>query len=420
VKFDRVEPVDRVEVTYRVGPWELQCAWPQKFRAGDISTIIRITWLGVDPPRLVLSSTRLNILSGSAKSGVATAMRRIVKDAEGCDEIINFMAEDLLEWYRQSSTTRKPTPEPRTGPRWLIYPIWPADEGTIVAAATNSFKSMISVAVAAQATLGHEILRGNTRAPKPAPVLYCDWESTEEAFAERLYAILGGAGLPLEPCVAYRGKITIPLADAAEGIADEIGRHGYKGVIIDSLSAAVGGSLVDDELANQFWNAAAILRVPVLVMAHKSDEAIRRGHKRAFGSVMHENRPRMLWNAQREPDSTTVLWEVVSDNNTGRAGYKVAWEVGIDTEGEDDERRLESVTFQAVNPNDVRLAAKEGDTLADRIGYAIIENGPSTSKELAELVGTSDASVRAQLSRHSEVFTRHPDGTRWDLRRVNR
>jgi hypothetical protein len=406
--------IEQVEVTYRSGAWEIWCEWPQKTRHTEISTIIRVTWLGDAPPRLVLSSTRLNLLSDSGKGKIGTAMRRVDKSVT--DDLIHHIAEDLLAWYRQGGHTDLPKPENRPGQRWLLYPMWPADEGTIVAGGTNTFKSWIGVAAATQASIGHEILRGNTRHPKPTPILYCDWESNRAAFAERLKAVLAGAGLPLEPCVAYRGKLTVPLVDAAETLAEEIVRQGYGGVIIDSLSAAVGGSLVDDDLANQFWNAVAVLRVPALVMAHKSDEAIRRGHKRAFGSVMHENRPRMLWNAQREPGSSTVLWEVVSDNNTGRVGNKLAWRIDVDTVGDDEEQQLEAVTFQAVNPSDVRLAAREGDTLADRIAYAIVEEGPATSKELAEAVGATDASVRKILSRHGDMFGKSGDGMRWVLK----
>jgi len=413
VKFDRVEPIGQVEVTYRSGAWEIWCEWPQKTRRTDISTVLRVTWLGSDPPRLILSSTRLNLLSASGKTGITAAMRRVTKDVP--DDLIHSVAEDLLMWFRQAGTTTTPNPAPRVGTRHLLYPIWPSTGGTIVAGGTNSYKSWVALAAAVQVTLSAEVLRGNTRAPEPRQILYCDWETKEDTFAERLYAVLSGAGLPLEPCVAYR-HLTVTLADAAESLATEVARHQYAGVVIDSLSAACGGSLNDDDTAREFWNGVAMLRVPVFVTAHKSSEALRRGWKQPFGSVMHQNLPRVIWDATREPSSNLVVWENRNDNNSDQQGMKLAWKIDILNEGEEENRCVASATFQAVNPSDVRLATNEGDTLADRLAVAIIEHGPSTAKELASLVGTSDASVRNQLSRHVSTFTRHPDGVRWDLK----
>jgi len=413
VKGWDVLAVGDVDVTYKWTSWEIVATWPQRTRRSDISTVIKVTNNLTDPARLVLSSTRINLMSASAKNSIAVAMRKI--DPDRVDELVHDVCENLLDYFKQSGHTTQPTPKQREGERWLIYPMWPITQGTLVAAATNSFKSIVAVAAAVQATRGVEVLRGNTRATNRSPILYVDWEADEHDFGERLYAVLQGAGLPIEPCVAYR-HLYVPLADAAETLAEEIARNQYGGVVIDSLSAAAGGSLVDDELANQFWNAVSLLGVPALVTAHKSEEAIRRGTKRAFGSVMHQNRPRMIWDVRRDPNSTNVVWEVVNDNNTGRKGHKLAWRIDVNTEGADDTERLDSITFEAINPRDVRLAAKEGDTLQDRMVYAIVESGPMLTKELATNLGTSVGAVRTQLNRHLTVFAKHADGLRWDLR----
>ena len=75
---------------------------------------------------------------------------------------------------------------------------------------------------------------------------------------------------------------------------------------------------------------------------------------------------------------------------------------------------MDQVTFTAVNPNDVRQAPNEGETLSDRIARAILENGPLMHGELAIAVGTSEASIRHNLSRHKHMFMK--DNTcRWTL-----
>lgn len=409
----RVHAVDEVDVTYRWAAWEIVCTWPQRFRRSDVVSIVSVRYGAAEDTRLVLSPTRINLLSASAKTSLAATLRRV--DEDRVAELVNHVCANLLDYFAQSGETTTPTPRIRDGDRWLLYPLWPATGGTLVAAGTNSFKSLIGVAAAVQATCGVEVLAGNTRATTQTPVLFCDWEGTESDFAERLYAVLRGAGMPEEPCVAYR-HLRIPLVDAADTLADEIARRQYGGVVIDSLSAAAGGSLVDDELANQFWGAVSYLDVPALVMAHKSADKLARRRKGVFGSVMHENRSRMLWDAVRSPEESSVRWEVVSDNNTGRKGKLAAWRIDITTNGHDQNERLDSISFEGINPHDFQLAAKEGDTWADRMSYAIIEQGSMTSDELATAVGTSPSTVRKVLSRHSATFGKHADGVRWMLK----
>ena len=67
--------------------------------------------------------------------------------------------------------------------------------------------------------LGAELLQGNTRlAATPRPILVLDWEANTPSFAERLYAVLKGAGLPVEPCVAYKHP-NKPFIDVVDQIA---------------------------------------------------------------------------------------------------------------------------------------------------------------------------------------------------------
>lgn len=419
----QVVAIDNVEVVYNWAGWTLTCTWPQR-RSRSIETVVTVHAATLEPQhsddgddrtmaggqRLVMSASRLDL--HGAKTTLIRAMKAYDDDPV-ITEFVHEVAQDLLNWFRQSGATTYPTPGTREGDRWLLYPLWPSSMGTLVAAGTNSFKSLVAIGAAIQVTLGVDILSGNTRVTTTTPILYCDWEASEADFAERLYAVLNAYDLPIEPCVAYR-HLRVPLADAAETLAEEIKRNGYGGVVVDSLSAACGGSLVDDELANHFWNAVAYLDVPVLVTAHKSAEKLARGRKGVFGSVMHENRSRMLWDAQRSRNEPAVRWEVVSDNNTGLKGNRLAWRLDINKEGRDENERMVALSFHGMNPNDLRLAANEGDTLADRVAFAIIEQGPLMAGEIASAVGVGAGSIRKVLQRHADVFDKMDDG-RWGL-----
>lgn len=407
----QVTPIDGTEIRYTWTTWELVATWPQPGR--EIQSIVTILHTATDT--LAVGPTRINWLSNSQKTNLGQAMRRLETGNMETDTFIQHVSQDQYRRHRQAGTPTMPIPAPQDGSRWLAYPIWPSVGGTIVGAATNSFKSMIAVALALQIQLGTEILHGNTRATTEAPILYCDWETNQATFAERMHAILKGADLDITPSIAYL-KPRGPLSVVYDQLTDMIRREGYGGVILDSLSAGVGGSLIEDKLANEFWDAVEYLDTPALITAHKSEEAIRRGHKKVFGSVMHHNRPRMIWDAQRDSHNPMVRWEVVNDNNSGLLGKKLAWHVAVATVGEDENERLDSVTFAAKNPQDIRLAANEGDTIADRVAYWLTENGPHTSAEIADGLEMKPNNVRAQLSRHDSLFEKLPDGQRWTIK----
>ena len=76
-------------------------------------------------------------------------MRRVSKDTDA-DRIVHWIVEHLLDLYRTSGATTKPTPAPYLGDKFLNYPIWPAIGATLIVAASNSFKSFFVPAIAAK------------------------------------------------------------------------------------------------------------------------------------------------------------------------------------------------------------------------------------------------------------------------------
>ncbi len=411
---DWIQTTPGVEVVYRPGPWEIIAEWPQRSRRSDLTSVFRIRFLGAEPAKLVLSSTKIGLYSTTAKNHLAASMRKVPQaQVADVDLVVHTIVEHLLTAYRDLGAPIRPTPEPYPGDMFLNYPMWPAIGGTVLVAPSNSFKSFLVPAIAIQTSLGIEVLQGNTRlATQPKPIWVLDWEAGTPAFAERLYAILKGADLPIEPCIDYL-HLSQPFVEVADQIAAEARRKNYGGVILDSLSAAMGASLNEDEPANLFWDAIERINTPALVTAHKNKADTQRQRKGVFGSIMHQNRPRMVWDGTRETDSRLVRWECINDNNTGHQGNLLAWRVDIQNTGEHEHRRLDTVTFTAVNPDDVRTAPDEGKTLTDQIEYALHENGPLTHGEIALILGAKPDSIKTTLHRGKQ-FDKRLDG-RWDL-----
>lgn len=408
----QVTPIDGVEIRYEWAGWRLTVGWPQRVRIHDVVALIKIEYVGADRPRLVLSTTRINLLSDSAKEGLVRRM------AYGRDDdrprlarLVHEVAEDAMGHYRQAGRMSFPKPAPREPGGWILYPIWPSTGATIVAAAPDSFKSVLAEAAATQATTGVEILEGNTRPPpEPLRVVYCDWEADEVTFSERLHGLIGDT----DPGhLAYR-EMRTPLTDIAAGLAEELTRGRFDAVVIDSMSAAIGGSMVDDDVSNRFWDAVRTLGVPALVLAHKSMENIRKRRAAAFGSVMQWGRPRIGWNAERAEEGTTVRWEVYKDNNTGRRGMTLAWELTFDLDDEE-ERTISQIRIAAVNPTNVAVKVAAANTVADQTMYALLEAGSLLPGEIAKEIDAKVNTVRQALARNDDLFWKQPDG-RWTVK----
>jgi hypothetical protein len=417
VKEVRVVPVDGVDVNYEWRGWRIWASWPTRTRS-DIETLVRVEYVGAGATtQLVQSTTRINLLSDSKLKSLVTEMRRLDVDKDDINAFVHELAEDLIGWYRQGQATEYPAPAQRNGAGWLVYPVWPRVGVTAVAAAGGSYKSFLAQGLALQLATSREILVGNTRAPRTATrVLYLDWEADRETFGERLLALCNGAGLEPGPYLAYK-EMRVPLVDAAAGLSDEIRSGRFGAVVVDSMSASVGGDLIDATHVNGFYDAVRRLGVPALVLAHKSAESAQKRSKRFYGSIMSENRVRLAWNGEKSSDGATVLWEVFKDNNAGVFGSKLAWRVRFGHNGEDETRRLASVTLEGCSTDDVQLGSDEPAHLYDKIRRHLVENGPGLVGEIAAAVGTTPGSVKATMNRHKALFNHRTDGL-WEARNV--
>ena len=406
-----------LEVEYEKDGWHVTASWPQRGRRHEVVVLMRVDWLGVGK-RLVVAPTRVNLYSGSAMNSLGTLMRKVEPgpDPKKVDELLQRIRANLLEWYGQGRQTEQPDPTSapdRSG--WLLWPIWPYPGIVGVSAAPDSFKSLLAQAIALQARSGVEVLKGNTRTPKPRRILYLDWESGSGRFAARLGALCQGADMEVKPWLDYQ-HLTIPLVDAAPTLAEDILRHEIDAVIIDSMSAAIGASLKEDDSTNAFYDAVRLLDRPTLVLAHKSAENIKKRARRFFGSIMSEVRLRMAWNAERVDGA--VVWECFKDNDTGLKGKKLAWQIDFGSTGQDEDARLESVAVRSVKPSAVDLREEPGRTSVPKwqlVADSIHDDGPGTHMEIAKRLGLQPGHVKTYMDRHRDVFTMLPDGLRWGL-----
>ena len=410
--------VPNVEARYWFAPdVQFRCTWPRRGRS-QIMVDVAVETTGVGGG-MILPTVRVNLLSNSARSGLFRNQER----RDELQEMWMAVVADLHGWYRRDLIeATNPDPAKRRtervkAPAWLIYPFWPAEGATGIVGTHESLKTYAGVAAALSLTTGENLLGGNAKVSQGArKVLYLDWEADVGSFADRVGALLVGHSLPLEPVLTHM-VMRDSIMDAVPSLVERVQVGGYAAVVVDSMSASIGGAgLVGDDSVNGFWDAIRAMGVPALVLAHKSAQSGRTGEARFFGSVMSEARVRMAWNVETEKpaegDTTRrVLWTCFKDNNHGSRGNRLAWEWSFFTEGEHDDRRIDAVTIDALNPNAVSLAEADqgqkprgpGETHLRIVAAIERQGGPVTRAALVDAVGKSPNTVGKTLRRMVEA-----------------
>ena len=309
---------------------------PYRGRRGYATTIYpTVTVMG--KARKVHWGVEVELVSATARETMARVIGRIdgIEKGQPAEWVEKLFAELMLwaEERRGLVQVAEHPVEEQAGSRFLIQPWWPSSGSTVIAGAPGSKKSYLALALAISVTAGQTLIHGHPDKPgwakvtQQARVAYFDWEAEAERIVPRVRALMPGASLLYQ-------HLNRPLADLASGLVEMIRDEGIEAVVIDSLSASIGRSLIEDEAANRFWDAVALLGVPTLVVAHKSAESIKARSRRVFGSIMHEARPRVIWNVETAYDSDYLLMECFKDSDYALRGTQTAWEVEFTTPGE--------------------------------------------------------------------------------------
>lgn len=180
------------------------------------------------------------------------------------------------------------------GDRYLVWPLLPADETTILFGPGGSQKSTFALALALSATTGVK-LPGFTAPAEPTPALLLDWESNEVEHAERLVWLSRGMGLDEPPLVHYR-RMVRSVVEERSALKALRARLGVRFVIYDSIAGACLGDLNDAQVAVAGLNAMRDIGGTRLGVAHMSAEAIGKDTAgKPFGSVFFTNYARSVW-----------------------------------------------------------------------------------------------------------------------------
>jgi len=407
-------------IRYEKDGWVVECSWPVRGKADEVKVEMEVTFLGIDGG-LVMARRRVNIRSGSQTGAVLTMINRLLADQPAKNKMqMDFqkVLKNVNEWYEQGKEVERPDPnEVKAHVDWLLYPIWPAEGITGVAAAPGSMKSYVAQTIALSLNYDTPLLQRNTKTMGEKRILFLDWEDYPDTFARRLRALQKANGLKTEAVLDYK-RMTVSMNDASSSVAEVVRQGEYDGLVVDSMSASISGGMNDDEAVNAFWSGIHRVGVPALVLAHKSVANINNRTARFFGSGMSEARVRMGWNAEATESREFVVWECFKDNSHGKLGAKLAWQVEFEEKGSDEKAKINRVSFLGVNPDSVLFETEDSGrkeiTRNEEVARLITIEGPMTRAEIADRLHSTEDAIRKAMGRGTHEFTRLDSG-QWSL-----
>ena len=348
--------------------------------------------------------TRLSFADGLAKD------TPLPRDTYTWRELIEQASAIALEqWTEPKPVIDLSEHTPGERPGEAIMGLFPARQPSAIYSRGGVGKSVLSLAFAASIVTGRPLIRGLD--PMIAgPVLYLDWEGDEDEQHLRLRAILAGMGERLED---YRGgfiyhRLDRPLLDESRFVRMQIEKHGIEAVVVDSLTAALHGSINDDDVAREFWNIVLSWRLTSLTIAHvnKAESKQKTSEpKTIMGSMLHEQRPRGTWEVvpSREGfDNGTAL--ALFHRKTNRR-FKAPVGLRVRFDGADD--IPDAIRFEGYSVDgDATLSG--GLPLGKRIWSAIKRYGPMDIDQLAEELDEDVARIGRAVRKHPGIVNANP------------
>jgi hypothetical protein len=262
---------------------------------------------------------------------------------------------------------------------WLIRPWIARHAGTILFAPPGSGKSYLSLILAQSLQYGVATPLGRPEAT--ARVLYLNLERSRDSMRARLGRVNQALGLPVDARLTFLHARGSTLADVADRVAQAIADTGYELVIVDSVSRAGAGSLIEDDVANSIVDTLNSWGVAWLAIAHtaKANEGEPK-RQTVFGSQMQTAAADLVVRVTPDDDTGDHLalsLELVKANDArrGHARY-VVLEMG--------ERGLERV--RAAEPEEVQSVAQRTGAWRDVV-REVLRYGPKPLRDIIRAAG---------------------------------
>jgi len=356
-----------------------------------------------------LFNGRLNFTSPTAKKTFAKAIAER-DDQVDWGQVVEQLCMGVMSRHRAGSPviTLTGNVDTKQFQKWLVHPLIPLREPTVIYAPGATFKSYLAlyIAVLVDAGMSHNGLN----VERAASVLYCDWETSSQELNIRATLLRRGLGIEGECSIQYR-SMTQGLADDIERIKEICLDDAIDFIVIDSIGQACGAEPESAAVVLNFFTKLRELGISSLCIDHTNKANDSKDAKNLFGSVYKYNQARQILQAKTSQQEGSNKFDLVllhvKANNSGKMkpnGFRI--EFVKDSDGD-----VEKVLIDKMNVRDSEL--EEHMMVVDRIQNALrnVSGGLSVA-QLVEELEKSENHIRKELSKGKEkgLFVQLPTG----------
>lgn len=408
---------------------------PPEFQSDGV--IFRFNWQDIGVRAVVdrVSEDGRNVLSGELtlwhtsdgaieneklidKARIALTSNRTRNElAKSLSERINYIdwssiVRDIsiltLGDYRQGQPAQMIGDKPEyMETNYVLYPLIEQGDTVTIFGHGGSGKSYLGLYIAMLVQAAEKGIQNWFARVGGLETLYLDWESSEQLYERRFWAVKAGADIGEGCRILYR-YCTQPLASDIEEIRRIVAENCIDFIIVDSQVAACGGDVEKSDTINAYYSALRSTECTSLTLDHTPWTTTEGA--RPFGSVFKWNRARSLFELRKSTDPAEDAMELGLfhvKHNEGRILSPIGIRVLFDYEDEG-KTVLKSVKFQDMDISETTDLSKRLQ-LKDRM-IAELRGGSMKPKELADALETTVGTVQSYANRYTKIFTRPEKG----------
>ncbi len=363
----------------------------------------------------ILLYTNINLLSANTCTQIAKRLSHNLPTVN-CDTLLTYITQLTMQELRRGEPPVRIGTKPAVMKHeYLLRPILQKGKSTTLYAPGGSVKSYLADLIAVLIQCNVAGMDG-LWIPEAGNVLYLDWEACKEDHERRVWAIkLGlikqGVKVSLDDTFIYSFQKE-PLTNNLYAIQKLVSDNNIVLTIIDSHMAAQGYGPDQAQVASEFYNALRCLNCTTLTIDHV-DKASWRGESEAvgpYGSVVKYNRSRAQFELIKQQNSDEDHVELALKHRKNNEG-KLLPTIGIRVDFVNNHLLdLDYVQFSPCNISDNPELSKKTQSLKQRLVHEL-ESQSLTVKELHQILENGESTIRMELNRNKNIFTKLPDDT---------
>ena len=371
---------------------------------GFVHAEIRIQDTASEEPRH-LHHARLNLLSTTARKELSKQMLERINTYDWW-EMVEAATLLTLDHYRAGEPMHELLTSDSTSPvEYLIYPIIPANQTTIIFGDGGMGKSQMAELLALCILtgwadnpfgLGVKGICGN--------VLWLDWETDRNTVLWILKRLQVGMGR--DHCSLHYKRMYRPLSQELPEVQELMLNIKPSLLVLDSIGPAIATDVNTADSASQLIGRdIRSLNTTTLCIAHTSKGE--GGKKTVIGSVLFQNLARSVWELRKSQETGAQRLQVglfCKKANISQLYHPI----GLDFAFEGDE----AIMVDRTEIEDVPDLA-QSLPIHEQIKF-MLKHQSLTVKEISEGLEITETHARKELNRFKNRFFRLPDGE-WGL-----